>query len=338
MKTRSNNITISIYLVRAAIKHLHALNFDPAPLLLTCRISPQLLEKDNARIPAAQYARLVYLTMREMDDELLGYSSRPLKFGSWSAACYYLIHSHTLGQALHNLCRFTTLFERGLKIEALADKDLFYLRASPWDKNLNVDSYGYDLTLFSAYRIACWLVEENITLHHVHLPYPKPKYADEYRLMYQGCPVYFNQPISELAFNKSVYDKPVIRNENNLASYLRNFMLHSMIDNYGSSTWSSKVRDLFSKNFMALPTLETIAEHFSIHSKTLRRRLAEEGTQISEIKDQVRRDRAIYYLAKPDLSVENIASKVGYSEGSAFIRAFKKWTGVTPMTYRKGLK
>lgn len=337
MNTLSENITLSIYLVRAAIKRAHVLGFDPTPLLLECRISPKLLGEDNARVPAAQYAKLVYLTMRQMDDELLGYSSRPLKFGSWSAACYNLIHSPTLGQALHKLCGFTSLFERGLKMEIVAEKDIIYLRSSPWDNSLKVESYGYDLTLFSTYRMACWLIEENIALHHVRLPYPKPEYADEYRLMYHRCPVYFNQPVSELAFNKSAYDKPITRNENHLAQYLKNFILHSMVDNYGSATWTAKVRDMIGSNSTALPALNAIAEHFSIHPKTLRRRLADEGTHIGEIKDQIRRDRAIYYLAKPGLSVEHIASSVGYSEASAFIRAFKKWTGVTPLTYRKGL-
>ena len=62
-----------------------------------------------------------------------------------------------------------------------------------------------------------------------------------------------------------------------------------------------------------------------------------EGTTFKDIKNQVRRDTALHFLGKQGLSIEEIAHRAGFSESSAFIRAFKGWTGVTPYTYRKGL-
>jgi len=56
------------------------------------------------------------------------------------------------------------------------------------------------------------------------------------------------------------------------------------------------------------------------------------------IKAQVRRDHAIHYLGHGSMSVEAVAEKVGYTETSTFIRAFKQWTGCTPMQFRKGLE
>jgi AraC-like DNA-binding protein len=51
----------------------------------------------------------------------------------------------------------------------------------------------------------------------------------------------------------------------------------------------------------------------------------------------MRRDTALHFLGKQGLSIEEISHRAGFSESSAFIRAFKGWTGVTPYTYRKGL-
>ena len=67
------------------------------------------------------------------------------------------------------------------------------------------------------------------------------------------------------------------------------------------------------------------------------RRLTAEGGSFKEIKNRLRRDTALHFLGKQGLSIEEIAHRAGFSESSAFIRAFKSWTGVTPYSYRKGL-
>jgi AraC-like DNA-binding protein len=68
--------------------------------------------------------------------------------------------------------------------------------------------------------------------------------------------------------------------------------------------------------------------------QTLRRRLQEEGHGFQAIKDNLRRDMSIEYLARPDLTLIEIAERVGFSETSTFHRAFKSWTGVAPGEYR----
>jgi AraC-like DNA-binding protein len=88
---------------------------------------------------------------------------------------------------------------------------------------------------------------------------------------------------------------------------------------------------------MDMPELVSVAADLDVHPQTLRRRLTAEGTTFKEIKNQLRRDTALHYLGKQGLSIEEIAHRSGFSESSAFIRAFKSWTGVTPYSYRKGL-
>ena len=68
--------------------------------------------------------------------------------------------------------------------------------------------------------------------------------------------------------------------------------------------------------------------------RTLKRRLAEENTTFSAIRDDVRRQRALLLLDDRRLSIGEVATRLGYTELPNFTRAFRKWTGVTPAAYR----
>jgi AraC-like DNA-binding protein len=84
-----------------------------------------------------------------------------------------------------------------------------------------------------------------------------------------------------------------------------------------------------------MPSLEVVGKSLGVTPQTLSRRLQEEGQGYQAIKDDLRRDAAIEYLARPDLTLIEIANLLGFSEASTFHRAFKKWTGVAPGEYRQ---
>lgn len=69
-------------------------------------------------------------------------------------------------------------------------------------------------------------------------------------------------------------------------------------------------------------------------SKTLERRLADRDTTFTELTDEIRNGLAKRYLTDTDLRLEQIAYLTGYSEPAALVRAFKRWTGTTPMKFR----
>jgi AraC-like DNA-binding protein len=82
------------------------------------------------------------------------------------------------------------------------------------------------------------------------------------------------------------------------------------------------------------PDFDQLACDMGLSPSTLRRRLDEEGHAFQAVKDELRRDMAIAFLGDQSLSVSEVAARVGFSETSAFHRAFKKWTGANPGQYR----
>ena len=81
-----------------------------------------------------------------------------------------------------------------------------------------------------------------------------------------------------------------------------------------------------------------VAEGLNMSRRTLQRRLRDEGTSVRDIVDSVRRDLAMRYLCEREIAVAEVAFLLGFSEASAFHRAFKRWTGTTPSIYRSRLR
>ena len=68
---------------------------------------------------------------------------------------------------------------------------------------------------------------------------------------------------------------------------------------------------------------------------TIQRRLKQEGVSYQQLKNDIRRDSAIEFLTKTDKTLQDISDELSFHDPSAFHRAFKKWTGVSPGAYRQ---
>lgn len=330
----NNKLSVSVHFVRAVLKHTLKTGIDPQLLLRRQRIPPRLLRESQARISIQQFADLQTSTMQAMGDESLGYAPQPIPLGSWDMMCHAVINSHSLGQALHRYCRYFQLMGRGLPlaIDARGDAVALYLGAEA----AACDAYLSELTLLNTHRFACWLVQEELPLQSVHFTHAPSTRAIDYKLMFVGNPVTFEENENSLIFAPSLLDKAVTQTPESLRRYLRHPTLVMLTTSYAFS-WSARVRERLRGDLMHMPELPQVAAALELHPQTLRRRLAAEGSTFKQIKSDIRRDTALHYLGKKTLSVEDVAHRAGFSEASAFIRAFKGWTGLTPYGYRKGL-
>lgn len=329
--------SISVYFARAVLKNAVAQGLDPITLLRKNRISPRLLLEEDARISVERFADLQVSTMLAMEDEALGYASRRMPIGCWTMMCQAVIGSENLGQAFARYCRFYQLFEFGTQPHLVIDDDIARIRLLHVDPGDEIDPYLNELVLFNAHRFGSWLVREHLPLQVVNLAYQPAAKPLDYRHMFRANPVEFGQEHSELVMSASLLEKRVTQDEQSLRHFLRHPVLNLLAQDYARNSWTSRVRDLVHHNLADMPELNDVAAMLEVHPQTLRRRLSTEGTTFKEIKSQVRRDTALHFLGKQGLSIEEIAHRAGFSESSAFIRAFKGWTGVTPYTYRKGL-
>jgi AraC-like DNA-binding protein len=97
----------------------------------------------------------------------------------------------------------------------------------------------------------------------------------------------------------------------------------------------TRVRRALGRKNGGFRSLKEVASGLHLSTRTLKRRLAAQGVTYSDVLEEQRRERALLLLRSPKLSLDEVAEQLGYSDTSNFRRAFRRWTGVSPGTYRR---
>ncbi|HET8735254.1 MAG TPA: AraC family transcriptional regulator [Pricia sp.] len=90
---------------------------------------------------------------------------------------------------------------------------------------------------------------------------------------------------------------------------------------------------IMNNSYLKILSIDHVAANFNLSSRNLQRKLKEEGSSFKEIVDEVRKELAMHYLKDKNNQIKDVAYSLGYNESSAFVRAFKRWTGTTPSLY-----
>jgi AraC-like DNA-binding protein len=330
--------TISICFVAAALQSVRDRGLNADEMLSNVGLAPSLLLVPQARVSAKHYGALWRNIALALDDEFFGQDSRRMKSGSFAMLCHAAVACKTLGQALERSLRFYSLIlddiSGALVREATEARIVLHERVPGAGQRV----FAHELLLLMLYGVSCWLVGRRIPILRAEYSFPEPAHSAEYRLMY-CADLRFERPNTAIAFEGGYLDLPVQQNERSIKEFLRTAPESILLKYKNGSSLSARVRRRL-RQFEPgeVPDFEGLAGELNLAPATMRRRLHEEGTSYQSIKDQLRRDLAIGYLSHTDRSVMEIALELGFSERSAFHRAFRKWTGASPGEFRRTLQ
>jgi len=245
-----------------------------------------------------------------------------------------MLNSPTLLDALSNTQRYFRVLGEGedIEIERLGPHAILRFRET--DRELRGLRHNSEYIAAIIVRACRDMTRKRISPVRVEFMHGRPNakvaYAD-----YLGCPVRFHAEWDALIYDDDTMSLPVIGADSALLKVLERACQKILGPTPKKSDIVHDVRELVVDRLAkGTVNLDTVAAQLNMSSKTLERRLAERDTTFSAVLDDIRSGLAKRYLGDTDLRLDQIAYLTGYSEAAALVRAFKRWTGATPMQFR----
>jgi AraC-like DNA-binding protein len=326
--------TVSIHFVRSALSGLSAA--AQRRVLRAAGIPRDLLASASSRVTAAAFAGLWLAVNGERDDEFFGLDSHRMKVGSFALITYAVLHSRDLDQALRRMLRAFGAILDDIRGGMTVEGGEAILALETTIRSASSRRFAEETFLVMVHGLLCWLAGRRIALRRADFGFSRSAHAAEHAIMFTHA-LRYDAPRTELRFDEAVLKTKIAQTDATVKEFLRNAPQSVFLKYKNLDGWSARLRRrLRQSDASQWPGLEEVAEEFHVAPSTLGRRLEAEGTTFQLMKDDVRRDLAIHHLHESARSVGEIAQVLGFEDTSAFRRAFKKWTGSRPASYRAG--
>lgn len=288
----------------------------------------------DARMPHTEFDRVCELALELTGDPALGlHWAEALTQRTFVPVSYFIAHADSIRHALELLSRCQRLFcdrpiHAVIENERTGSVRMFdWLDCSDGARRFATEMVlaGF-LTMIRAFHPGTRPIRVGFT----HRP---PSYAEEYERVF-GASVCFNQTHSELVFERSLFDKPSPNSDADMRAAIGTVIERRLHSATRRTPYAARVRALIAKRMPARVNMPDVARAFGMSERSLRRQLAEEGTTYREIEYLELGSSAEHLLRDKQLTVQETAYTLGFSDVTTFHRAFKRWKGVTPSTFR----
>jgi AraC-like DNA-binding protein len=298
-------------------------------------IDPEWLDDPSAEITGRQECELVTNIVKALPDvPEIGLESgsryHVTAYGIWG---YAVMSSPTARDAVDLGLRYLNLtyaFSR-FDIEERADRVCMFFDDSGIPEPAQRALVERDLS--AVFHIWAELLGEPPPIIGLALRFKEPSYAARYEELFGLRPV-FNAERTALEFERSLFDRQMPQANVHTAKLSEaqcEELLAAREDRQGIA---GRVRHMILRQPRQSPDMERVAKELATTSRSLRRRLAEEGTSFRVLVDEVRETLAEQLLSTAGLSVDAVAERLGFASTTGFISAFNRWKGMSPGTWR----
>lgn len=285
------------------------------------------------RLSAPLFGQLWYRLARRFDDEFFALGPRPLPAGSFAFLCQSTRLQPTLGDALRQSADFLRL-TLGVELRLQRTGEQATLRLAAGSLPGSFAAFTLWLIL---HGLACWLVGRRLPLAEIRLTAPEPpgELLADYRQRF-GANLSFSCGEDCLLLDAAVLSLPIRRTAADARRFIAaapgNLLVHYRDDASLITRIRTLLRTCAPEDW---PDAVSLAEALGLAPATLRRQLAASGQTYQGLKDERRCRLACRQLDQGDLPLDELALRLGFADPRSFQRAFRKWTGLSPLGYRQ---
>ncbi len=288
----------------------------------------------DARVSIAVAHKLLDAVVDAMSDPDFGLKAgRSISSSDIGALGYAMNSAASVRAAIEVAARYIRLINDGLAVRLEVEGGNAIIRL---ENQVVLPRSAEDFMLSSFYcshanrllrdlsKVECWFI------------HAEPDNTDEYQRTFAPSTVRFAAPFCGIVFDEQYLENPLESADSKLHSVLRKHAEQMLAELPKTHNLTEKVRTLIAAELPhGQPRIGQIARQLSMSSRTLERRLENDGTTFTALLDDLRRGLAEKYVVSRDLSLSEVAFLLGFSHSAAFHRAFKRWTGQTPLVYRR---
>lgn len=310
----------------------YGLNADD--LLAAAGITPEQLQQPDALIPFDRVAMLFLQALQASGDPAFGLIvGSMVQPRSYQVLGYAILSCDTLGEAIDRLIRYEKLVGK-LGVTRLVEQAgvcrLEWLSPleGPWSRFLKEAAIAGWITLARQFVV-------EVPDFEVFFSHSCDAEPDRYTQML-GAPVHFNASFSGVQLTASALQTRMSGADAGLRAIMDR-QAAALLEEFDSRVnLVSEVRSVLVKVLPdGEPSLESVAQRLGLSERVLQSRLRESGASFTALIDDVRRSLATLYLQQTTVTLIDIAFLLGFSEQSAFSRAFRRWTGESPQVWRR---
>lgn len=336
MERIAKNLTVfnSLILPTVHYANRNKITIDEINRILNRDVSA--LEFPDFRIQTERYVTLIEKLVKKTGDVHLGlHVGELIKPDHLGILGYLLMNCANIGEVIDKLHKYHIIIGNVVELKVFSsDTNWIEIRLSL--QNIQLTSIhreileGYIAGFLTLYR---FLTGGSRYIHEIHVDWPEPSDRSEYDRIFQTN-LLFNQPSTAIIFQAEFQQQVVISSNTRLKAVFEDYANNCYQKLQSDRVYSDKVVRVLSSQIGNMPGIDDVAFKLGLSGKSLQKKLRSENTTFNRLQDKVRFEFVKNYLKSSIYSVERACLLLGYSEPSAFYRAFKRWAGVSLSEYR----